>query len=207
MKKSIYFTLGLLLAVLCFSALPVQAQMTDNGYANIDWQYNLPLNNHFADNNSGWGMNLEGGYFFTDHCSLGVFLAYHTNHEYVGRQTLPVANGGSLNTDQQHTLFQLPFGLSARYTCIRGGDWQPYLGMRLGVEYAQLKSDFNVFQEKANTWGFYCSPEIGVTYYPWAYGPGIHLSLYYGYATNRTTVMTVHQSNLNNFGFRIGLAF
>ena len=30
-------------------AMPAKAQMTDNGYANIDWQFNFPLNNHFAD--------------------------------------------------------------------------------------------------------------------------------------------------------------
>ena len=41
-------------------AMPAKAQMTDNGYANIDWQFNFPLNNHFADKGSGWGMNFEG---------------------------------------------------------------------------------------------------------------------------------------------------
>ena len=33
-------------------ALPTKAQMTDNGYANIDWQYNFPLSNNFADRKS-----------------------------------------------------------------------------------------------------------------------------------------------------------
>ena len=84
-------------------ALPTKAQMTDNGYANIDWQYNFPLSNNFADKSSGWGMNFEGGYFLTDNFALGAFLNYHSNHEYFGRQTLPVGEGGSLNTDQQHT--------------------------------------------------------------------------------------------------------
>lgn len=53
-------------------------------------------------------MNFEGGYFLTDNFALGAFLNYHSNHEYFGRQTLPVGEGGSLNTDQQHTAFQLP---------------------------------------------------------------------------------------------------
>lgn len=88
--------------------LPMKAQMTDNGYANIDWQYNFPLSNSFADKSSGWGMSFEGGYFLTDNFALGAFLNYHSNHEYFGRQTLPTCNGGSLSTDQQHTLFQLP---------------------------------------------------------------------------------------------------
>ena len=93
-------------------AMPAKAQMTDNGYANIDWQFNFPLNNHFADKGSGWGMNFEGGYFLTSNFALGGFLAYHSNHEYFSRQTLPVGTSGSLNTDQQHTVFQLPFGLA-----------------------------------------------------------------------------------------------
>ena len=79
-------------------AMPAKAQMTDNGYANIDWQFNFPLNNHFADKGSGWGMNFEGGYFLTSNFALGGFLAYHSNHEYFSRQTLPVGTSGSLNT-------------------------------------------------------------------------------------------------------------
>ncbi len=59
-------------------ALPTKAQMTDNGYANIDWQYNFPLSNNFADKSSGWGMNFEGGYFLTDNFALGAFLNYHS---------------------------------------------------------------------------------------------------------------------------------
>lgn len=133
-------------------ALPTKAQMTDNGYANIDWQYNFPLSNNFADKSSGWGMNFEGGYFLTDNFALGAFLNYHSNHEYFGRQTLPVGEGGSLNTDQQHTAFQLPFGLASRYVWNRGGAFQPYAGVKLGAEYAQLKSTFNVFEANKDTW-------------------------------------------------------
>ena len=127
-------------------AMPAKAQMTDNGYANIDWQFNFPLNNHFADKGSGWGMNFEGGYFLTSNFALGGFLAYHSNHEYFSRQTLPVGTSGSLNTDQQHTVFQLPFGLATRYAWNRGGAFQPYVGVKLGTQYAQLKSTFNVFE-------------------------------------------------------------
>lgn len=111
MKTIKYLSLRVLAvaALALVFALPTKAQMTDNGYANIDWQYNFPLSNNFADKSSGWGMNFEGGYFLTDNFALGAFLNYHSNHEYFGRQTLPVGEGGSLNTDQQHTAFQLPF--------------------------------------------------------------------------------------------------
>ena len=39
-------------------AMPAKAQMTDNGYANIDWQFNFPLNNHFADKRQRMGDEL-----------------------------------------------------------------------------------------------------------------------------------------------------
>ena len=38
-------------------------EQVKNGYANIDWQFNIPLNNGFSDKASGWGMNFEGGYY------------------------------------------------------------------------------------------------------------------------------------------------
>ena len=133
-------------------AMPAKAQLTDNGYANIDWQFNFPLSNHFADKASGWGMSFEGGYYVTPNFALGAFLAYHSNHEYFGRQTLPVGEGGSINTDQQHTLFQLPFGLAGRYTFDRGSAFQPYVGVKVGPQYAEMKSTFNVYEANKSTW-------------------------------------------------------
>ena len=188
-------------------AMPAKAQMTDNGYANIDWQFNFPLNNHFADKGSGWGMNFEGGYFLTSNFALGGFLAYHSNHEYFSRQTLPVGTSGSLNTDQQHTVFQLPFGLATRYAWNRGGAFQPYVGVKLGAQYAQLKSTFNAFEANEDTWGFYVSPEIGFNVYPWAYGPGLHFAAYYSYGTNKGDLFTYSVDGMNNVGLRIGIAF
>ena len=83
-RKNIYFKVVALAAIAIAFAMPAKAQLSDNGYANIDWQFNVPLGNHFADKSSGWGMNFEGGYFVTPNIGLGLFLNYHTNHEYVG---------------------------------------------------------------------------------------------------------------------------
>jgi hypothetical protein len=60
--------------------LPSNAQSLDKLYANIDWQFNSPINNSFAEKISGWGMNLEGGYYLSENFSVGAFLAYHSNH-------------------------------------------------------------------------------------------------------------------------------
>ena len=64
-RKNIYFKVVALAAIAIAFAMPAKAQLSDNGYANIDWQFNAPLSNHFADKASGWGMNFEGGYWGT----------------------------------------------------------------------------------------------------------------------------------------------
>ena len=120
---------------------------------------------------------------------------------------LPVGESGSLNTDQQHTVFQLPFGLATRYAWNRGGAFQPYVGVKLGAQYAQLKSTFNAFETNKDTWGFYVSPEIGFNVYPWAYGPGLHFAAYYSYGTNKGDLFTYSVDGMNNVGLRIGIAF
>ena len=152
-------------------------------------------------------MNFEGGYYLTENLSIGAFLTYHSNHKYIPRETISLPENGSLNTDQQHTLFQLPFGVSGRYTMDKEGMFQPYFGLKAGPQYGKLKTVFNAFQETKDTWGFYISPEIGVNIFPWVYQPGIHIAAYYSYATNKGNLMTYHVDGMSNFGLRLGIAF
>ncbi len=184
-----------------------QAQTLDKTYANVDWQFNIPTGTDFVKKGSGWGMNFEGGYYWTDNFAMGAFLAYHSNHKYIPRQTIPLIGSGSLNTDQQHTLFQLPFGMVGRYTFNREGLAQPYFSLKLGTQYGRMETNFNVFEESRNTWGLYISPEIGLNLFPWVGRPGIHLAAYFSYASNQGKVLTYSVDHMNNFGFRIGLAF
>lgn len=205
-RKNIYIKVMALVAVAIAFAMPAKAQLSDNGYANVDWQFNIPLSNGFADKASGWGMNVEGGYFVTPNLGLGLFMSYHSNHEYVGRETFALGTG-HVTTDQQHTMFQLPFGAAARYQWNRGGCVQPYFGVKLGAEYARIRSNFNLLQASNDSWGFYASPELGVNVFPWAYGPGLHFALYYSYGTNKADVLHYSVDGLNNIGFRLGLSF
>lgn len=205
-RKNIYFKVVALAAIAIAFAMPAKAQLSDNGYANIDWQFNVPLSNNFADKASGWGMNFEGGYFVTPNLGLGLFLNYHSNHEYIPRETFKIG-AGDVTTDQQHTMFQLPFGAAARYQWNRGGAVQPYVSAKLGAEYAKIRSNFNMLEARENSWGFYASPEVGVNVFPWVYGPGLHFALYYSYGTNKADVLHYSVDGLNNFGFRLGVSF
>ena len=107
-------------------ALPAKAQVTPFTYFNVDWQFNAPISNNFANKASGWGMNFEGGYYVLPDLSIGAFINYHTNNEYISRQTLPISNSAALTTDQQHSVFQLPFGFATHYR-FSDGACQPYI--------------------------------------------------------------------------------
>ena len=183
-----------------------KAQISLDTYYNIDWQFNIPLGNDFSSTASGWGMNFEGGYDVTPEIAVGGFLSFHTNNEYFSRRTIAINETLSMNSDQQHQMFTLPFGLLARYR-FQEADFQPYVGMKLGMCYSQFSNYYYIFLTDENRWGFFMSPEIGFNYYPWANGVGFHMAIYYSFATNKCDLMSYKQSTLNNIGFRLGLAF
>lgn len=184
------------------------AQSEKKYYSNIDWQFNLPLNNGFANKISGWGLNVDGGYYLTNNISLGLFVAYHTNQKYIPRQTINVSETSSLTTDQKHSLFQLPFGVSARYYFKTKDIMQPYLGLKLGTNYAKTSSSMNIFKVSDKSWGIHVSPEVGTNIYV---DPqkrfDLHVATYYSYSTNKNNVLIYSIDGISNWGMRVGLAF
>lgn len=208
MKTAKYLKILACCVVLLAVALPGKAQLIPNTYINVDWQMGVPLDNGLADKTSGWGMNFEGGYFVTPAITVGPFLSYQTNLESIDRQTLDLSDGAALTTNQKHALFQLPFGVASRYNWLTDSVFQPYVGMKLGASYAELSSYYYVVRQYTETWGFYLSPEVGVSIFPRPdYRMGIHVALYYSYATNEGDVLVYRVNNLNNFGLRVGISF
>ena len=209
MKTIKYFTYRIMAvaAIAIAFALPAKAQITPMTYFNVDWQFSAPISNNFSNKASGWGMNFEGGYYVLPDLSIGAFINYHTNNEYIPRQTLPINSSSALTTDQQHSVFQLPFGFATHYR-FNDGICQPYIGLKLGANYTKMSSDFYIYEVKDDTWGFYVSPEIGMTMY---FTPqkqiGLHVAAYYNYATNKGEVLSYSIDGLNNWGIRLGLAF
>ena len=95
-----------------FANVPLKgkAQLSLDSYFNVDWQFNIPLGNNFSNDVSGWGMNFEGGYYVTTNIAVGGFINFHTNNEYFSRRTIDLSPTLSMNSDQQHQMFTLPFG-------------------------------------------------------------------------------------------------
>lgn len=183
-----------------------KAQISLDSYYNIDWQFNIPIDNSFSNKASGWGMNFEGGYYVHRNIAIGAFISFHTNNEYISRRTIQLSQTLAMNSDQQHQMFALPFGVLMRYRFIER-DFQPYAGIKLGTCYSEFNDYYYIFMKSQNRWGFFISPEVGFNYYPWANSIGFHMAIYYNYATNKHDIMTYSQNGLNNFGFRLGVAF
>ena len=206
------FTKHMLRAALCLATLCIgrsaSAQLLPDSYFNIDWQVNMPLGKSFADKTSGWGMNFEGGYFVTPEVAVGAFISFHTNLEKISRTTLALNSGSSLTAVQEHAVFQLPFGVTARYQWLPDSVVQPYAGLKLGAEFAQFSSYYSVVKSYTDTWGFFLSPELGVSIFPRPdYRVGFHVAVYYSYATNHGRVLSYSADGLNNFGIRVGVSF
>ena len=183
-----------------------KAQLSLDSYFNVDWQFNIPLGNKFAKDASGWGMNFEGGYYVTTNIAVGGFLNFHTNNEYFPRRTINLSPTLSMNSDQQHQMFTLPFGALVKYRFIEA-DFQPYVAMKAGAAYAQMTSNYYIFESDKNTWGFFASPEVGANFYPWEGSMGFHAALYYSISTNQGSLMTYELNSINSLGFRLGVAF
>ena len=179
MKTSKYFKTIAFCVVMLAATLPGKAQVFPNTYINIDWQMAVPLGDDFADKTSGWGMNFEGGYYITPNAGVGLFMAFHTNNEYIDTQTLHLSATSQLTCDQQHMLFQMPFGAAFRYRFMPEKKFAPYAGIKVGAQYCKATSYYNVYSTGNEKWGVFVSPEIGVNIFPM--GPnlfGFHMAFY-----------------------------
>ena len=133
-----------LLFAIAVVPLKSKAQISLDSYFNVDWQLNIPLGNKFAKDVSGWGMNFEGGYYVTTNIAVGGFIGFHTNNEYFSRRTIDLSPTLSMNSDQQHQMFTLPFGALIRYRFVEA-DFQPYAALKLGACYSEFNNYYYIF--------------------------------------------------------------
>ena len=113
--------LAMTVALIAGISAPAKSQVSLDAYYNVDWQFNIP-SNKFVDKVSGWGMNFDAGWYLTPDIAIGAFMNYHTNNQYVDRAVVHVSDATSIYTDQQRSLYQLPFGLTMLYRIIES-DW------------------------------------------------------------------------------------
>lgn len=203
MKKILYIIAAS--AAIFAATAQADAQMSKEFYINSGWQFNGTLANDFAESAQGYGAYLEGGYFVTPMFAVGGFASFNTNNQYVPTKTYTFSDQSALTTDLTRSIYQVPFGATLRYRFMRSM-FQPYVEAKVGAQYSTQNIYMSTFVNQHENWGFYVSPEIGLTFFPFQRTDfGFQVAAYYSYATNRSKAIDI--TGLNNLGFKLGIAF
>jgi hypothetical protein len=203
MKKFIYI-LATAAALMAFAGT-ADAQMGKREYINIGWQFNGTVGNSFVETASGYGAYIEGGYYITPMFAVGGFASFNTNNDYIPKQTYTFKDQSALTTDVDRSIYQVPFGLTMRTRFMRG-ELQPYLGTKIGAEFSTQSTYMSTFVNRHDNWGFYMSPEVGLTYFPFdKTDVGFQFAVYYSFCTNKNSDYDL--KGIKNLGFKLGLAF
>lgn len=207
--KNIFKKIGLAAGMVALCVTSAQAQWdSSKAHLIVDWQMSAPLSTNFADKISGWGMNFEGLYDITPRWSVGAFINFHTNHQYVARQTIQLSPTEALTTDQQRSAYQLPFGVAAAYNLYQSPRFKFYAGAKLGAVYARNTTYYGTGGVYDSSWGFYVSPELGIKVHLFRNSRiGLHVAGFYNYMTNQTATLLTDIDGQSNVGFRLGVIF
>ena len=203
MKQFIYILVAC--AAMVFAAGEANAQMSKRYYVNGGWQFNGTVDNAVANSAQGYGAYIEGGYYLTPMIAVGGFASFGSNDEYFAKQTCYFQDKSALTTDLDKSIYQVPFGATLRCRFMRTA-FQPYAEAKIGAEYSSQSTYMSTFVSRHDNWGFYISPEIGFTWFPFQSTDfGFQLAAYYSYATNRNSAYGM--DGINNLGFKLGIAF
>ena len=203
MKKLIYILVTA--TALLLTAATADAQMGKKEYVNLGWQFNATLANPFVKTAQGYGAYIEGGYYVTPMFAIGGFASFNTNNDYIPKETYTFDDQSALTTDVDRSIYQVPFGVSMRTRFMRN-EFQPYLGTKIGPEFSTQSTYMSTFVNRHDNWGFYISPEIGVTIFPFPQTDfGFQIAAYYSYASNHNSSYDI--TGINNLGFKLGVAF
>lgn len=203
MKRFIYILAAA--AAFALTAAEADAQMGKRDYINGGWQFNGTVANSFVQNGQGYGAYIEGGYYLTPMFAIGGFASFNTNNEYIPKQTYTFSDGSALTTDLDRSVYQVPFGSTFRVRFLRS-EIQPYVEAKIGTEYSVQSTYMSTFVNRHDNWGFYISPEVGLTFFPFHKTDfGFQVAAYYSYSTNNNKSYDIN--GLNNVGFKLGIAF
>lgn len=201
MRRIIY----ILAAAMIFFAVDANAQMGKKEYVNGGWQFNGTPGNTFAESAQGYGAYIEGGYYLTPMFAIGGFASFNTNNQYYPKQTYTFTDKSALTTDLDKSIYQVPFGSTLRVRFLRGM-FQPYIEAKIGTEYSAQNIYMSTFVCHKDNWGFYISPEVGMTFFPFENTDfGFQIAAYYSYASNQNSTFDIQ--GINNLGFKLGIAF
>lgn len=203
MKKLIYILSAAALMMLV--SVQADAQMGKKYYVNGGWQFNGTIGNNMVKSAQGYGAYLESGFYLTPMLAVGGFASFSTNNQYYPVQTYTFEDNSALTTDLNRSIYQVPFGSTVRLRLARSV-FQPYVEAKVGTVYSSQSTYMSTFVSSDSNWGFYISPEVGLTFFPFQKDDvGFHMAAYYSYSTNKNSSFNLN--GINNLGFKLGIAF
>lgn len=203
MKKIVYIFAAM--AALMLATIDADAQMGKRTYVNGGWQFNGTISNNVAESAQGYGAYIETGFYLTPMLAIGGFASFNSNDQYYPSQTYTFADRSALTTDLYKSIYQVPFGSTVRLRFARSM-FQPYVEAKIGSAYSSQNTYMSTFVSRDDNWGFYISPEVGMTVFPFRNEDfGFQLAAYYSYSTNKST--SYNLKGINNLGFKLGIAF
>ncbi len=203
-----------ILCAISFISFGANAQEDRQGKVDVSgqWQIGIPFNDYVDNNASGWGANVESHYFIANQVAIGGFISYQTFMNYFPKETMTLdgpSYGGAVTMDRYQTIYELPFGVSARYHFMSStGIFDPYVALKLGANYSIQRRYYNVYEGYSENWGFTVLPELGtMIFLDSNKHVGFHLAVFYNYATNQSDNDAIDVDGISSLGFRVGMNF
>ncbi|HYW97063.1 MAG TPA: outer membrane beta-barrel protein [Bacteroidales bacterium] len=161
-SKACYILPFILLAI---AAFPAKSQ----SYTSVNYNMSFPVSlaGDYIKDPGFQGLNIEFGYYLTDHFSLGIRAGWHSFYEERSAQEYTRENV-TLYGKQFRYIDSYPVMISTRYTFGMVDDTEaalvtPYAGLGLGGYSFIRRTDMGIYSfSDDKTWHFGLQPEAGV---------------------------------------------
>src|SRR5688572_1165599 len=151
----------------------------------FSWEISVPTDNDYLNEESLSGWRLEYRKMIKSNFSVGLAISWNAFDEYVNTKTY-TRGSSAVTTDMVRQIYTVPMtAIGHYYLKTNSTRFQPYLGIGLGAEYADMNSYLNIYEVTEDNWGFVVRPEIGTLIHLGAGGTRIILTAGYNIATNK----------------------
>jgi outer membrane protein W len=185
------------------------AGTSDDDMRNIfiaSWEIAFPANSNYMSGTSFSGLRFEYRNMISSNFSAGIAVTWNSFEDHVGTRTYTSDGGAAaVTTDMIRQVYTVPVTAIFHYypSLDPKKVVRPYIGLGLGVCYAEQYSYFNVYELSDYNWGFAMRPELG-SLFRLGYNLNAMLGVSYQYASNRNYDFDI--SNISQFAINIGLS-
>ena len=162
----------------------------------------------FVSTYSWSGVQINGQVFLIDNLALGFKVGYNKYDSKIRPRTFEYGNGLRVYAYTFRNVSQVPIQIGVIGHIIPNSIIKPYIGIFLGLSYANQTVMIQKEIYKENNFGFSLTPEIGFFLQFGRNQPmGIKFSGAYNMATNHYAFGVREYKNLQSFNLNLGLSY